>query len=171
MKERFNSIPTLPGCLASNLGRIALRNGRKLEIVKQHNRVRGYLGVALFINGEWKRFLVNRLVLMAFAGLPPSEAHEALHRNNERRDNRISNLKWGTHAENMRPDVGNNHSHKGESNPNRKLSLSQIGEIRTAFLNKRGNAYGMKGFAARFGITTTQVSRIANRRNGGWKNT
>lgn len=44
---------------------------------------------------------VHRLVLEAFVGQPPFEGAETRHINGDPTDNRLANLRWGTHAENM----------------------------------------------------------------------
>lgn len=64
----------------------------------------GYLIVTLWRDGRQRTRLVHRLVLTAFVG-PPPEGQEALHANNDRADNRLENLSWGTHSENMLDQV------------------------------------------------------------------
>jgi len=46
-----------------------------------------------------KRFLVHRLILMAFKGSPP-DGTEACHNNGNAEDNRLENLRWGTPSSN-----------------------------------------------------------------------
>lgn len=72
---------------------------RKLSV--SDPRQGGYLTVQL-VNSEGRRATraVHRFVLEAFAGpCPPGK--EALHADDDRMNNRISNLRWGTHLENM----------------------------------------------------------------------
>jgi len=60
----------------------------------------GYRYVTLSAGrGRW-RVHVARLVLLVFAGEPPSAAHEACHGNGRRWDNRLSNLRWDTRPAN-----------------------------------------------------------------------
>ena len=47
-----------------------------------------------------KWYFVHRLVLAAFVG-PCPEGQEVLHKNHKRNDNRLENLRYGTHVENM----------------------------------------------------------------------
>nr|WP_279218384.1 NUMOD4 motif-containing HNH endonuclease [Rhodococcus erythropolis] len=73
-------------------------------------RVRGgYVRVELNRDNKRQAFYIHRLVLNAFVG-PRSEGQEALHGNTRRDDNRLSNLRWGTRAENMQDRLrdGNN---------------------------------------------------------------
>jgi len=55
--------------------------------------------------GRGARVAVHRLVLEAFAGAPPSEDHFGLHLDDDTSNNRLDNLEWGTHSENMRQSV------------------------------------------------------------------
>lgn len=60
----------------------------------------GHLSVAL---GLGYSKMVHHLVLLAFVG-PVPENHEALHKNHDPADNRLSNLKYGTRSENIKMD-------------------------------------------------------------------
>ena len=156
----WKAIRSVPGAEASEDGAIRF-NGK---LMRQHPRVRGYLGVC-FVK---RQMLVNRLVCEAFHGPPPFPKAEALHLDNDRKNNRASNLKWGTHAENMEMDRGNNHSHACHNNPNRKLTAAAVNEIRQAFDTRNGFRWGGKALARKFGVSYMQVHRIANRLEGGW---
>jgi NUMOD4 motif/HNH endonuclease len=83
-----------------------------LYAVSSHGRVRhvkfnrmkkltpnrdGYLSVGLSKGGQAKTHLVHRLVLSAFIG---ESSDEAMHLDHCRTNNCISNLAWGTRAEN-----------------------------------------------------------------------
>lgn len=61
----------------------------------------GYVGYRLF-HGEYgaKTYYAHLLVLTAFIG-PRPEGMQGCHKNGDRGDNRLSNLKWGTHLENF----------------------------------------------------------------------
>ena len=70
----------------------------------------GYPRVNLSRNGAPRQFLVHRLVLEAFVGLPP-DGLEALHGNGVRSDCRLSNLRWGTSAENKADTIRHGHNY------------------------------------------------------------
>lgn len=98
--EIWELIPGYPDYQASTLGRIKSFKSGKERILKPRKRKDGRLDVPLCNNGITKRFLVHRLVGMAFFGL--SDDQEIDHRNGDPTDNRLENLRVCTHAENGR---------------------------------------------------------------------
>ena len=156
-------LPGMEDVYASNLGRIR-RNERILsQQVRKHRR--NYLGLSI----KKKTYLAHRIICMAFHGLPPTPKAEVMHLDNNVQNNVPDNLRWGTHAENMAMDRGNNHSHKGESNKNSKLTAENVREIREAYDNRKPRTnWGCKKFADRFNLSEQQIGRIARREKGGW---
>lgn len=62
---------------------------------------RGYLQVSLMdADGKRKICLVHRLVLEAFKG-PAKFGQECCHRDGDRLNNRLTNLRWGSRSENQ----------------------------------------------------------------------
>ena len=80
----------------SNLGRVKSLNYNhtgKERILKPGKVGNGYLQVGLWKNGKEKRFLVHRLVAIAF--LPnPEGLPEVNHRNEDKTNNVVSNIEW-----------------------------------------------------------------------------
>lgn len=118
--EEWRPIPSLPGVMASSWGRVHKlaaekdwrgRSGRKTRPTfgaKRHLRP-NYPTMVVHWKGTGLR-KVSRLVLEAFVGAP-FEGAVAMHKNDDSTDNRIENLRWGTHAENLStPDVRRKHS-------------------------------------------------------------
>lgn len=64
----------------------------------------GYPRVSMVQDGIQRSFRVHVLVMLAFVGPRPA-GHEVRHINGDRRDPRLVNLAYGTHAENMRDMV------------------------------------------------------------------
>lgn len=60
-----------------------------------------YLVVTLYRDRVPKMFTVHRLVLLAFVG-PCPEGQEGLHFDDDGKNNRLENLRWGSHIENAR---------------------------------------------------------------------
>ena len=71
--------------------------------------IHGYPRVNLSRDGAPRQFLVHRLVLEAFVG-PAAAGLETLHGNGVRSDCRLSNLRWGTSAENKADTVRHGHA-------------------------------------------------------------
>lgn len=65
----------------------------------QHVNRGGYLGIHLFKNGKPRWHSVHSLVLATFVGVRP-EGMETRHLDGDQKNNDISNLKYGTTAEN-----------------------------------------------------------------------
>lgn len=116
MTEIWKTIPNFENYYeASNLGRI--RSVRRTITQKSHSGVeytrvmgerilvplpssKGYLRVRLSKNGVTTRHSVHRLVLLAHRGeCPPG--HEACHADDQRTNNRLSNLRWSTPEANI----------------------------------------------------------------------
>jgi hypothetical protein len=70
----------------------------------QQTMPNGYRRVRLSIGGVSRGKSVHALVLEAFVG-PPSTGMEGCHWDNNRANNRLVNLRWGTHSENMLDQV------------------------------------------------------------------
>lgn len=113
----------------------------------------GYLTVGL--EGRTKRF--HRLVLLAFEG-PCPEGMEALHRNGIRTDNRLENLRWGTHLENQSQRREHGTNRPGTQNNNAKLIEEDIPLIR----QRRASGATMEAIAAEFGVCRTSIARVLN---------
>lgn len=82
------------------------RAGAKKSVIGPWRQMRpykdtcGYRQVTLFYDGVRKAFMVHRLVLEAFVG-PCTEGMECLHADNNKDNCAVTNLSWGTHAENI----------------------------------------------------------------------
>mgnify|MGYP001761158784 CR=1 FL=1 len=73
-----------------------------------------------------KRFslLVHRAVLMAFKGMPP-DGCEACHNNGIPSDNMLANLRWDTHANNMRDKINHENAQRGETHAGARVTEAQ----------------------------------------------
>ena len=78
-------------------------NGKRLikgKEIKKHLCKNGYYFVVLSKNSQGKNCYIHRLVAAAF--IPNSENKPCIdHINTDRTDNRVENLRWVTHKENM----------------------------------------------------------------------
>lgn len=81
----------------SNLGQV--KNATTGLILSQatHN---GYKHVSLARSGQSATKYIQRLVLLAFCGEPHTADADACHNDGDKTNNRLTNLRWGTRAEN-----------------------------------------------------------------------
>lgn len=102
--------------------------------------------------------LVHHLVLEAFVG-PRPDGQETRHGPGGALDNRLVNLCWGTHADNIRIDkVRDGTNLSGERHPAAKLTAASVRKIR------RRHAAGEtpEMLACEFGVTKSNISYIVN---------
>ena len=137
---------------------------RTLEI-----RPDGRLCTDLWNAGIHQKFLVHRLVLLAFVG-PCPDGMEACHFPDRDPANcNVGNLIWGTHTENQ-------HHRKihGTDNQGSKHGMSKLTEEVALEIRKRAvkglNQWNRGNFdvlAKEFGVSARTIARIAC--NAGWK--
>jgi hypothetical protein len=100
-------IPSQPGLLASSMGRIMISPYANAERQgpKQYGGTptKGQWDGARYIYSRkgFKTQKVARLVCEAFHGSPPFEEAVCMHLDENSRNNRPQNLKWGTQKENL----------------------------------------------------------------------
>ncbi len=102
MYHSWLPVPFAPGFEVSDLGFVRGPNG---ILSPWLDSSKGYPMVELR-HGVNKRFRVHNLVAPVFLG-PRPEGMSCRHINDVKTDNRVENLAWGTHAENMRDVVLN----------------------------------------------------------------
>ena len=123
----------------------------------------GYRRVTLHDGARKSERLVHHLVLEAFVG-PCPEGMEASHRNDVSDDNRLENLLWETHRENIARRTLNGRDTVGERHGNAKLTDSAVVEIRRLL---RETLFRADEIGSRFGVTRTTVSVINHGK--GWR--
>jgi predicted XRE-type DNA-binding protein len=126
------------------------RAGRTLKAAR--NKVTGYFRFIFSSGNRSSSEYVHRAVLATFVG-PCPDGMEGTHRNGDKADNKLTNLRWATHADN----IADKHEHgtvlRGQHVGNSKLTEADVIAIRQATGLQRE-------IAARFGISRTNVSVI-----------
>ena len=104
MEEIWKDIPKYIGLYqVSNYGKIKNYKTGKLRKPSRASRY-GHLHIVLFKNKIKKYFLVHRLVLEAFV-CPCPKGMECRHLDGNPYNNRLDNLIWGTHKENVQDSI------------------------------------------------------------------
>lgn len=139
-------------CRAAH-GSVAIRKGRELVLTPKGGR---YLCVTLTApTGERKQCFVHDLVLLAFVGPKPG-GMLVRHLDDNNKHNWLSNLVYGTHAENM-ADKAKHGKMKGAKHPAAKLTPVAVRYIRAS------PATGI-ALAEAFGVSPSQISAIRTRK-------
>lgn len=119
--EVWAPVPETSGAYqVSNMGRY--RSTHRSNILRGSQSTTGYIMYPTGVNAR-KTSVAQRLVLYAFDGPPPSEAHtDARHLDGNKTNNCLTNLAWGTRSENMR-DVW---EQKAQGKPSSTTSVSPV---------------------------------------------
>lgn len=105
--EQWRESRIFKGRKISNFGRVwsPLRSGKILKLNQRMVNGRPANIIASgYVDGKFRSFAVHRLVLDAFVG-PCPEGMEGCHNNGDPWDNRVENLRWDTHRNNMRDSM------------------------------------------------------------------
>jgi hypothetical protein len=108
-----------------------------------------------------KRRLMGHLVLEAFVGPRPPGMECCHFPDNDPSNNRLVNLRWDTHANNMQDKVCSGTQPRGESHCFAKVTESQVRDMRRV-RRETGASYAAIG--RRYGITASNACAIINRK-------
>lgn len=156
----MKDIPGLAGYAATEAGTIvSMREGAARPL---KSRVRdGYhmVTVSVYANGvrQRHRHPVHRLVLMAFAGLPPHGKPHCRHLNGDSLDNRPRNLAWGSPKENSADALRHGTIGPGMRAHHRRLSQADVARIRSRI--EAGESG--RDLAAEYGVSRYYPSKLA----------
>src|SRR5260370_24888695 len=95
----LRQIPGFPGYAINELSEVYSYKGRDPKKLKQPPATGGYPRVSLRKSGKTHVMRVHKLMALVFLG--PSEVRDVCHRDNNRKNNRLENLYYGTRSENQ----------------------------------------------------------------------
>jgi len=142
--QQWRSVPGYEGAyMVSDDGQVrslsrrvkhALGGWRTLteRILAQSPDGKGYMTVALHMKGRQKSARVHVLVKDAFHGPRPPGRVEVCHGDGVPGNNVLSNLRYDTHANNVRDRKGHGTDNSGARNGCAKLTVELVREIRQA---------------------------------------
>ena len=124
--EVWKDIPEYEGLYqVSNMGRVKSIGYGEERILKPGKLKKGYLQVILFKDGKQKHFQVHRLVALAFIQ-NPLNLPQVNHKNEDKTDNRVSNLEFCTNLYNVNYGTRNERIIKSKSKPVAQYTLDGI---------------------------------------------
>lgn len=141
----------------------------KEKILKNVFDKDGYCLINLYKNNKSKTFKIHRLVALHFIENTLNK-EQVNHINGIKTDNRIENLEWCTHSENMKHALINKLKIplKGENCKVSKLTDKIVIEILTKKKESNGKRnWGAKEICLKYNIKSTCISEVVSRRN--WK--
>jgi hypothetical protein len=149
----WRPIPGFDGYDVSDDGEVRTRKQRP-RILRQRLNVNGYPVVGLMNSGDIRVHTktVHLLVLLAFVG-PRPDGCQCCHSDGDRTNNRRSNLRYGTVAENMMDRDIHGRTARGERHGKSKLSAHEAAEIRSSVVNN-------SELSRRHGVSRTAIRHI-----------
>lgn len=167
MSERWASIEGWPEYQVSDLGRVrrvgAARGAVAGAILKQRVSPTGYLRVRMSRDFYRVPVAVHRAVAIAFIPRDGDDAGWVCHRDGDPLNNSLSNLYWGTPADNAADTVRHGRSRKGSRNASAVLTDAHVSEIR----NKHASGAAKKALAREYGVSDTAIRFAIARRTWG----
>jgi len=146
------------------------RDGRCVErkypskVLKPGLYSRGYEIVSLCdANNRHHTRAIHRLVLETFVGLK-QPGQECRHLDGNIRNNALTNLCWGTAAENMADKIAHGTWVRGSRVGNSRLTEPQVREIKARLAQKESHA----SIALDYDVKTVTISAISAGRNWSW---
>lgn len=147
-----------------SLRRIDARGWRRKSVLLRPVTHKSGLRYVIFCkHGKMRTHKIHRLMLEAFVS-PCPEGMECRHLNGNPADNRLENLCWGTHKENMQDKHRHGTQPYGEKCFNAKLTKSVVKSLRSRKL-----AWGEQTrLAKKYGVTPSTINYIVHGKT--WRN-
>ena len=154
-------IPGFEGYSVTSAGQVY--SHKQSKFLKPCKRNDGYLNIGLTVGGVRKRCLVHRLIALAFLGKSDLDVN---HINGIKYDNRLENLEYLSHADNIRHGflAGLYDGRILDKTWNAKLTIADVKQIKD--LHYSGNM-SQRYLARLYGVGKSTINSIFIGRN--WK--
>ncbi len=161
---RDGKVWSYPNLTRSKGGWLKLRgSGRKyLKVLPDEKRK--YKTISLRKNFKPYYFYVHRLVAQTYIQ-NPKNLPEVNHINGDKTDNRVKNLEWCTHKENVQHAFENGLTTRGERNSQTKLTPKEVLEIRNKYKSKPTPYIKLANI---YGVTESNIGLIIRGKNWAW---
>lgn len=122
----------------------------------------GYRRIHVSHNGTQYKFLVHRLVAMAF--IPnPDNLPCVNHKDGNKLNNNVDNLEWVTHSENQKHAYRTGlKSANGIKNGHHKLTEKEVETIRALYVKGKHSENNSYGLAKKYGVCPKTILQIIN---------
>lgn len=151
MNIEIRPIPGWPGCEISSDGRV-WKSGIEKAISIANT---GYKVVQFWRDRRNYTYSVHRLVLEIFVG-PCPEGCEALHKDGDRTNAKVENLRWGTRKENVADAIRHGTATIGAKNSRAKLTETDVRSVRRL----RIKGLNSRQIAERFDVTSSTIDNV-----------
>lgn len=136
----------------------------KGKILKTPVGNHGYPRCGFFRRGRGVIVSVHVIVALSFHGKCPA-GQEVRHRDGKKKNNRDSNLKYGTRADNEADKVRHGTSNRGERSGSAILKRDQVIEIRRRYSTEN---ISQKNLGSQYGVSENAIHHIVNRSTWAW---
>lgn len=132
--SNLGRIKSLPRTICNWGGKKGVHKSKERVLKPQLNH-KGYLRICLCIPSKKITYTLHRLIAIAFLG-DPGKLH-VNHIDGDKLNNKISNLEYCTHLQNMEHAIKMGLTVKGVNHHNAKLNPKKVSEIRLSNLTGR----------------------------------
>jgi predicted XRE-type DNA-binding protein len=165
MKEEWRKINWSEDYEVSNLGRVRSwkpygrsKNKPIKPYIKSQWLLNGYPAVIITNGKDRKSCMVHTLVAESFIG-PRPDGYVIAHKDDNRKNNKLNNLRYATRSDNIKDALKNNKMKVGENHPNAKLSSLQVAEVRHLVIDL---GWTHQRVANLFNVSKSSVNQIIN---------
>ena len=157
MKKQWKTVKGFDMYQVSTEGKVISHYGEKPKYLKPAVDAIGYNHVRLYKEDGAKLFKLHRLVAEHFLE-NPKKLRTINHKNGDKTDNRVENLEWLSHSDNVK------HAWKIGLNTGRKITLSDEA-VKDIVDNYIPYKKPMKYFGQKYGVSVTKIRNVLEENN------